>query len=436
MRSEPRLPRLLAAAALLFVALTAACSEQPPLRIGVITDCTGTFRSYEDAELSGAALPLIERGAQTRGRRASDGLGAADVAGRRVELVRGCTESLEFSTLTGELRRLAEHEHVDVIVAGTTGTDAIVMRDVARRYPHVLFVAISPGPREVTLHRPAPNLYRFVADYGQGVAGLASHAYRALGWRRVAIVTPGWDVGWGNRDAFTAEFCALGGRVTRHIVPDYLGYMFDPKGRDVERVPRDVDGVAVLGAASLFRPSAFMESLARRVGDPSRHIVVGPATVDEPDTLEASAGALGGVVAGSNLDPARRREYLRTFAATFPGVQDSLAGIWVVRGFHDGVEAVLRGIERSGGDTRRLPAALAQLHIDLLGGPVRLDGARQAVLTSQLVRIERGGEPSLTPVRSIPDVDQSLGGLLDPAASPSERPAPCRRGQAQPPWAR
>ena len=158
--------------------------------------------------------------------------------------------------------------------------------------------------------------------------------------------------------------------------------------------------------------------------------------MDEPGTLEPSAGALGGVVAGSYLDPARRREYLRAFAATFPGVPVPVAAEWHVRGFRDSVEAVLRGIERSGGDARRLPAALAQLRTELLGGPVRLDGARQAVVTSQLVRIGRGGEPSLTPVRSIPDVDQSLGGLLDPAASPSERPAPCRRGQARPPWAR
>jgi hypothetical protein len=83
------------AAALLVLALTAACGERPPIRIGVITDCTGLYRSLEDAELSGAALPLIERGAQLRGRRASDGIGTVDVAGRRVELVRGCTESLE-----------------------------------------------------------------------------------------------------------------------------------------------------------------------------------------------------------------------------------------------------------------------------------------------------------------------------------------------------
>ena len=434
MRSDPRALRLLLAAALVVVALTAACSEQPPLRIGVITDCTGIYRALEDAELSGASLPLIERGARLQGQRASDGIGPAEVAGRRVELVRGCTESLEFSTLTSELRRLAVRERVDVIVAGTIGPDEVIVREVARRYPHVLFVPVVRGPREVTLHRPAPNLYRFAADHGQGVAGLAHHAYHALGWRRVAIVAPGWDGGWSGRDAFTAEFCALGGRVTSHVVPVFNGYMFDPKGRDVARVPRDVDGVAVLGASSFFGPNAFIERLARRVGDPGRHIVIGPDTVDEPDTLKANAGALDGVVAGSYLDPVRRREYLRAFAGAFPGVKESVADDWAVRGFRDGVEAVLRGIERSGGDARRLPAALAQLRTDLLGGPVRLDGARQAVVTSRLVRIGGGGE--LTTVRSIPDVDQSLGGLLVPSASPSDRPATCRRGQAPPPWAR
>jgi hypothetical protein len=96
---------------------------------------------------------------------------------------------------------------------------------------------------------------------------------------------------------------------------------------------------------------------------------------------------------------------------------------------------VLRGFERSGGDTQRLQAALAHLHADLLGGPVRLDRTRQGVVTSRVVRISQSGEPTLTPVRSIPDVDQSIGGLIAPSASPSDRPAPCSRGHAPPPWA-
>ena len=112
--------RALAVALMAAVAAVAAgCpgGEERPLRIGVIVDCTGIYRSLEDAELSGAALPLLQRGAELRGRRAADGLTPARVAGRNVELVPGCTESFEFSTLTTELRRLAEQEHVDAIVA-------------------------------------------------------------------------------------------------------------------------------------------------------------------------------------------------------------------------------------------------------------------------------------------------------------------------------
>jgi branched-chain amino acid transport system substrate-binding protein len=430
MRFDPRWLGPLAIASVA-AALIAACGdERSPLRIGVITDCTGIFHSLNDAELSGASLPLVEAGAELKGRQASDGIGMAEVGGRRVQLVRGCTETLELSGLTAEIRRLAENEHVDVIVAGTAGPDEVVVRDVARRYPNVVFVPVINGPREVTLHRPAPNLYRFAADHGQGIAGLATHAYRELGWRRVAIVEPQWDGGWADRDAFTAEFCALGGQVTSHVGV----YPFDPKGRDVARVPRDVDGVAVLGASFFWGPNGFLHRLARRFDDPARHIVLGPDTVDQSDTLAENSGPLRGVVAGSFLDPERRREYLRAFADAFPGVPDVAASGWLVRGFRDAVEVVLRGVERSGGDTRQLPSALAQLHTNLLGGPVHLDDARQAVVMSRLVRINDAGK--LTPIRTIPGVDQSLGGLLEPSASPSTSPAACRRGREPPPWAR
>ena len=61
-----------------------------------------------------------------------------------------------------------------------------------------------------------------------------------------------WDAGWGSRDAFTAEFCALGGDVAAHVGVDF----FDPKGSEVARVPRDVDGVAVFASGSSARPGS------------------------------------------------------------------------------------------------------------------------------------------------------------------------------------
>jgi hypothetical protein len=287
MRSERR--GLRARMALLGAALAlaaGACGEdEQPLRVGVVVDCVGISRSLHDAELSGAQLPLIERGARPHGRRARDGITRVDVAGRPVELVPGCTEAFEFSMLTRELRRLAEVEHVDAIVAAGTGPDEVVLRDVARRHPEVVFLPVVHGPREVTLRRSAPNVFRFVGDYGQGVAGLATYAYRRLGWRRAAVVHSNWDAGWLGRDAFAAEFCSLGGTVTKQIAVEVP---FDPAGRDVRRVPRDVDGVAVF-AGQFFGPTEFLKQLARRVADPAREIVVGPGVVDEPGLLQATA---------------------------------------------------------------------------------------------------------------------------------------------------
>ena len=205
-------------------------------------DCVGIFRPFGDAELSGAQLPLIERGASraVAGRRTES---AGDRGGPPVELVTGCTEAAEFSALTTELRRLAELEKVDAVVAGSAGAGRD--RDPRRRprAPGAVFLPAVHGPREATLRRPAANVFRFSGDHGQGVAGLATYAYRDLGWRRAAIVLPNWDAGWGSRDAFAAEFCALGGTIEQQLAVDY----FDPAGRDVAVCRTDVDGVAVFG---------------------------------------------------------------------------------------------------------------------------------------------------------------------------------------------
>lgn len=435
MTSERNTLRVLSA--LLAAGLLAAsgCGEEErPLRVGVVVDCVGIGRPYREAELSGAQLPLLERGAERHGSRASDGVGEVEVAGRPVELVTGCTEALEFSVLTREVRRLAEVEKVDAVVAAGSGPDEVVMRDLARAHTSVVFVPVVHGPREVTLERTAPNLFRFAGDYGQGVAGLGTHAFRELGWRRAAVVIGNWDSGWLSRDAFTAEFCALGGKVTDQIAID----TFNLRGRDVSRVPRNVDGVAVF-SDEFFGPAPFLTRLAARMEDPARELVVGPGVADAPGMLRETATALAGVVSTSQVDPARMRDYLRRYQRAFPGASPGTARGEAVTGYRGAVEALLQALERAGGNAERLPAELARLRLDLLGGPVRLDENRQAVTSTSLVRIgapaAAGEEPVLTPLGRIDDIDQSVGGLLTPSHSPSTRPAACRPGPPAPSWA-
>jgi hypothetical protein len=77
----------LAALGVALILAAGACGEdEQPLRIGVVVDCVGINRSFQHAELSGAQLPLIERGARPRDRLAQDGITEVEVAGGRSSL--------------------------------------------------------------------------------------------------------------------------------------------------------------------------------------------------------------------------------------------------------------------------------------------------------------------------------------------------------------
>jgi hypothetical protein len=70
--SFERLSRAGAVAGVLALLAGGACREdETPVRIGVVVDCVGINRSLQNAELSGAQLPLIERAlaGAARGRR-------------------------------------------------------------------------------------------------------------------------------------------------------------------------------------------------------------------------------------------------------------------------------------------------------------------------------------------------------------------------------
>jgi branched-chain amino acid transport system substrate-binding protein len=435
MRSKAARWTAVAAVALLAGSSCGGATERP-LRIGVVVDCVGAFRALQDQELAGAQLPLIVRGARTAGRKPSDGVHHVRVAGRDVELVRGCSESGEFTTLTQVARQLVEREHVDVVVAGGPfSVDGIPLRDLARRHPDVAFVAAANGPREVTLQRPAANVYRLAPDFGQGVAGLAAYAYRDLGWRRVALVIDDWVVGWGSETAFVREFCALGGRVTARIA---LAQPGSPRAV-VARVPRGADGVAVLGSSMSVTPD-LLDALARRG---KRTLVLGPDVIGTAN-LVRGVPSLDGVVGAAYAPAAQRspavRAYLRDYARAYPGAAPGEPREAIVMGYRNAVEGVLDAFEQVNGDLshggRRLRAHLGRLRTELLGVSVRMDDHRQAVVSTSLVRLGRpspSGVPALADVGTVAGVDQSVGGLVAPGYVPTSAGQACRRA-TPPPW--
>jgi branched-chain amino acid transport system substrate-binding protein len=425
-----RVARLLAVASLAVGA--AGCSGgERPMRIGLLTDCRGLFSGYEDEMLAGAELPLLRRGARLTNGRPSGGVSEARAAGRDLELIRGCTEQSEHTILVEEARRLVEVEGVDAVVGAIGESDSFVFRELARKYPEVIFIPAWSGAQGLTLRHPAANVYRFDTDEAQDVAGLGTYAYRALGWRRAAVVADTTPVGWHEEAAFVAEFCALGGDVTaRFTAPIDLR---DPK---IAHALRGADGVAALTWGGAFVPPELLPSLVRLLGSPATRLVVGTYVLEDSNTLAPIAGPPAGVVGASSIPPANATPAMRghrtAFSKAFPGLPPSDAETPIVLAFNDAMEGLLRGLEASDGDLsdgrQRLREELARVRFDLPSGPVHLDRNRQAVRNTYLKRVGRGGgRPVFQPVRVVPEVEQTFGGLLSGAPSPGPGSQPCQK---------
>jgi branched-chain amino acid transport system substrate-binding protein len=359
------------------------------------------------------------------------------VAGRKVELVRGCNELAERTVYVDEARRLVEHEHVDALV----GAAPIAAREVARLYPDVPFFATFWEEQETTLRKPAPNLYRLIPDYGQQAAGLGAYAYNELGWRRASVVAGDQPAGWGGAAAFVAEFCALGGKIDSQVLRDLYAGQADAE-LAAHAVAARSDGVATFLTDADAAPGVI-DALLDRIDDPSKQLLLWDQQL--PDTLPPRLGSRLDGVALTSRTPAGPAvaalvDYQRRYRAAFPRVPAGFELAPFVVEYADAVEALLSGLERSGGDLsdgrQRLHEELARSRLSLPRGEARLDANRQLVTDVPLVRLRwRGGKTVTEPVSVARGVEQTYGGLLSNAPPPGPLSQPCRKA-TPPSWAR
>jgi branched-chain amino acid transport system substrate-binding protein len=390
--------------------------------------------------LSGAELPLLERGATLLGDQPSDGVSDIEVAGRRIELVVGCAASSTASAIA-EARRLVEGEEVDILV-GPQFSEALAVKRYAATRPDVTFVMACCAPQSTTLRDPLPNVFSFAYDEAQVGAGLGTFGYRQ-GWRRAVIIGQDESIHWTYAAGVVAEFCALGGSIVKRI---WVSTLVDPADV-VAAVPKQgVDGI-------FFLTSSGPQLLALLNGLPLLRDglagkVLGQATpfVDPSQSLGKRLDGVVYSTGGMNGNPGTTgAAYIDRLAARFPktfplsGLLAPAAGFGLA--YRNGMEAVLQALERVEGDLsggqKRFMAALAKIELDAPNGRVRLDGNRQVVAANYLNRLTRNakGQLEAETFETIPDVDQRFGGLFGPGSPPPGRTTPACVTGPLPPWA-
>lgn len=406
---------------------------QDTVKIGVLASCEGSFGNTAPAIFAGAELPLLERGARLAGPKPSDGVERASVAGKHVELSFACGDDSAERALS-EARLLVEVFGADVLIGPQFIGESFAILDYARRHPEVTFVSGIVVGQAVTLQDPAPNFFRFATDAAQWEAGLGEYVYEQLDWRRVVTVGEQRSTSYTWTAGFVAEFCALGGTISKQIwVP--LG------ARDLSRYaaqipPSGVDGFFF----SALPPTipAFIEQVPQLEGNLAQR-----ATGSLLFAQEALGKRLTGVVlsAPDDLDSPSAHAFRSEFGKAFPDLAASWPFFPVL--YYGSMQAVLKALEAVDGDLsegqRRFQAALSKVELDVpTMGHIRLDERRQAIGPNYLYQYQqdKNGALIFKTIRKIENVEQTFNGYFKPGDPPPGKDTiKCKHGNP-PPWTR
>jgi ABC-type branched-subunit amino acid transport system substrate-binding protein len=394
--------------------------------IGVIADCAGPYAAWYDQSLAGAELPLLHHGGRRAGPNPADGVTGAQIAGKPVVLALACADGTGTSAVVAA-RRLVEQIGVRIVIGPTFAPEQLALLEYARRRPGVTFLNGTAGAQVL---KPPANAFSFSPDGAEYMAGLGAYAYKALGWRRAVIVADLAEgvFNWSQAAGFVAEFCALGGTITKRIwiPPDTQDY----SSTVAQIPPRNVDGIVVLTAPEAL--AALANGYPGLRGEVSRKLLVGTVA---SDGLQALADRASGIPEGVPwLSVGERRyRYGLELGTHFPARFAYLGAFDI--SYRDAMAALLEALATAHGDLsgneHRFMSALAGLTLDSPLGPIRLDASRQAIGRNSLVRF-----PDNTVVRRVDGVEHTFGGYFSPDDPPPSMTTPVCKRHTPPPWTR
>jgi len=426
---------------------TAAQEEEgggEPIRVGFLSDCEGAFGSFFEPTASGFNLAMIKyAGATAAGEKPTDGIEGAKVGNSEIEVVGyGCADDTADKAIE-ETRRLMEQENADILVGPLSGDEGIAVANYAKEHPDKTFVNGIAGAQDATLKVQADNFFRYHPDGAQWSAGLGDYAYNDLDWKTAAIIGDDYSFPYTSLAGFVAEFCAIGGQVTKRIwaplgEKDYSSY--------ISQIPDDVDGIYVgIGGSGLV---SFINQYEQQRGEVDTERMLGNVFWDDPLVLEeVGAKLVGGVTSAmtaGDMNTPEVEAYIEGLRDAY-GDEVASAGPSVFSyGYYTGTTALIKGLEAVNGDISdqaQLQEALASVTLsgeEAPYGDVELDENRQAisnVFVKEIVKDANGdGMPDVKTIRRIPDVDQTFNGVFTPETPAPDRNNPkCEKADA-PPW--
>jgi branched-chain amino acid transport system substrate-binding protein len=423
---------------------TPAGGEGEAIKVGVLSDCEGTFGSFFELTASGFNQAMIDAaGAKPAGEKPTDGIEGATVAGKPIEIVGYACADETADKAVEEARRLMEQEDADILVGPLSGDEGIAVANYAKEHPEKTFINGIAGAQDATLKVQAPNFFRYHPDGAQWSAGLGDYAYNTLGWKTAAIIGDDYSFPYTSLAGFVAEYCAIGGQITKRIwaplgEKDYSSY--------ISQIPKDVDGLYVgIGGTGLV---PFIKQYKQQVGKVDTERMMGNIFWDDPLVLkEIGKDLTGGITSGmvaADADTPEVKEYFENLRTSYGDEIAAGGSSGFTYGYYTAGRALIKGLEAADGDVAdQKPLQDALASVELTGaeapwGDVKLDENRQAisnVYNKRIVADKTGdGVPDVETFARVPDVDQTFNGVFTAETPAPDRENPPCEKSAAPPW--
>src|SRR5437868_1695794 len=426
-----------AAAVLAMAAVVAATatarSSATPIKIAVLSDCQGAFGSFDNQDLAGVVTAMSQfAGAKAKNpNKPRAGWTGGQINGHPLKLVGvGCSND-RADTAIKETKRLMEQLKADILIGPLSGDESIAVANYAKQHPTKTFVDGSAGAQDTTLKVRAPNFFRFNGDGAMWNAGLGDLAYNKLHWKTAAVIADDYSFAWTSAAGFIAEFCGVGGKVTKRVFPplnttDYSSY--------AQQLPENVDGYFVAVGGTGLIP--FLKAYEQAHGPIKGSKFIGnlfwgtPGQFEQLSTRVVGAYVGGAGTAGDLATPAAKAynaQVGKVFKTIPPfGAAAPQASSTFVFGYYVNTWGLLQGLKTVGGDIsggqKKLQAAISKVKLSTPYGPLHLDKNNQAVINVFYQQLyEKGGKLAVKTVGEIPGVDQTFGGTFS-----SSTPAPGR----------
>jgi branched-chain amino acid transport system substrate-binding protein len=416
-----------------------ATPSQTAVRVAIMTDCKGGFGFGYELDIGGAQAAFAQyAGGKVKNKnKPSAGMTGINVGGTPVNIVGyGCGDDTA-PTAIKETRRLMEQLRADVMVGPLSGDEAVAVANYAKTKPTKTFIIGTAGSQDPTMQIAPKNMFRYHGDGAQWNAGVGEIAYKKLGWRNAAIIMDDYSFGWTSAAGMIADFCAVGGKITKRVFPplnnaDYAAFV-----RQLPR-PDQVDGYFwAIGGNTPGSLTAFEQAYGKP--DPKQFIgnlffsFLGNDKVVAPKFVGSYIGGFG---TGPGLKTKQAKRYEAALLSHYPKLPVADGFVY---NYYNAAWALVQGLQKSGGAVgaalqRALPRTLASGYEVSDAGKVKLDVRRQAIQDQYQLQLVKNKDGSVGPtvVAYVPNVDQAFGGLFKPSSPPPGRSQPACKKQKTP----